>query len=676
MAAAVIRPGWTAFLHIQILAANLSTARPAAHVPLVDSPRFSGNGVSVEKSALVETLEKIATLLELKAENPFKIRAYTNAARSLETWGGNVGDLADPATLEKIPGIGKGIATVILELLETGASKFFNELRAEYPADILELFTLPGLGAKKIKALHEKLAVSSIAGLQAACEADRVAQLPGFGKTTQEKICRAIADRTKHAGSFTLGSIASEAETLQDYLRGLDDALHVCIAGSYRRRKEIARDLDFVVATSAPEAITRAFVAHPLVESVLLQGATKTSVRLRSRIQCDLRVVTSAEYPFALNYFTGSKEHNVVVRNRALQRGWTLNEYRLAAVSMSDSAQGDGGTGILPVGKRGVPPGGSQPAGKMPAGPTGETPVLPARRPRAVKRAAEPIPAIHDETELYRSLGLDYIPPELRENCGEFEAAAAGRLPRLIEKENLRGTFHCHTTASDGRNSLEEMAEAAEALGLQYLGIADHSRSSIQARGLDEARLRAQLGAIRGLNGERKNFRIFAGVECDILRDGSLDFPDEILAQLDYVVASIHSAFTISETEMTERIIRAISNPYVTMLAHPTGRLLLRRDAYAVNIPAVIDAAAETGTWIEINAAPKRLDLDWRWWPLAKEKGVKCVINPDAHAVDRLQELWFGIGVARKGWLTKADVVNCLPLGQIEAELARKRNSG
>ena len=242
-------------------------------------------------------------------------------------------------------------------------------------------------------------------------------------------------------------------------------------------------------------------------------------------------------------------------------------------------------------------------------------------------------------------------------------------MPRLIETENLRGTFHCHTTASDGHNSLEEMAAAAQELGLQYLGIADHSRSSIQAHGLDQARLRAQTAAIRALNKSFDGFRLFAGVECDILRDGSLDFDDETLAELDYVVASIHSAFTLSEAEMTRRIIRAMNNRFVTMLAHPTGRLLLKRDPYAVDIPALLDAAAETGTWIEINAAPKRLDLDWRWWPLAKEKGVKCVINPDAHRTERLQELWFGIGVARKGWLTKTDVMNCLPLGKIESRV-------
>ena len=585
----------------------------------------------MDKATIADVLEKIATLLELKGENPFKIRAYVNAARSLETWGGNIADLANEEVLEKIPGIGKAIAAKIKELVETGSLKFFDELRAEFPADILELFTLPGLGAKKIKALHEKLQVSSIAQLHEACVAGRVADLPGFGKTTQDKLCKAIDERQKYSGSFQLGKIAGEAEQLQNDLRAHPEALHVCIAGSYRRRKEIVRDLDFIVATNAPAEISALFVQHPLAESVIAHGPTKSSVRLRSGIQCDLRVVTAAEYPFALNYFTGSKEHNIEVRSRALKRGWTLNEYRLGEVEKADGRAG------------------------------------------RIRRLPDDVPTIREEADLYRALDLDYVPPELRENCGEFDAAAAGKLPRLLEAENLRGTFHCHTTASDGRNSLEEMAAAAQELGLQYLGIADHSRSSIQARGLDEARLRVQLAMIRKLNEQFENFRLFAGVECDILRDGSLDFPDAILADLDYVVASVHSAFTLSEAEMTKRVIRALENPHVTMLAHPTGRLLLKRDPYAIDIPAVIEAAAETGTWTEINAAPKRLDLDWRWWPLAKEKGVKCVINPDAHGTERLQDLWFGVGVARKGWLTRDDVMNCLPLGKIEKALGTKR---
>ncbi len=589
------------------------------------------------KSQIAQVLEEIATLLELKDENPFKIRAYANAARSLETFGGNLGDLQDEEALAKIPGIGKAIAAKIKELGATGKLKYLEELRAEFPAAILELFSISGLGAKKIKALYEQLHVSSIEQLREACESGKVAELPGFGETTQTKISEAIARRAKHSGHFQFGQIAAETESLRGDLAAHPDTLQVDVAGSYRRRREIVRDVDLVVATKKPGSITEFFVKHPSVESIIAQGPTKTSVRLRSGIQCDLRVVTSAEYPFALNYFTGSKEHNIEMRSRALQRGWTLNEYRLA---------------------------------KLPPDPKSKK----VRAGRTVNKPPAKIPTVREEADLYRALGLDFVPPELRENCGEFEAAVNHSLPRLIEKENLRGTFHCHTVASDGHNTLEEMAEAAQELGLEYLGIAEHSKSSIQAHGIDAAKLKAQAAAIRKSNKKFDGFRIFAGVECDIMRDGKLDFDDEILAELDFVVASVHSVFNLSEAEMTKRVIRAMENRYVTILAHPTGRLLLKREPYSIDIPAVIEAAAATGTWIEINAAPKRLDLDWRWWPLAKEKGVKCVINPDAHRTERLQDLWFGVGVARKGWLTKADVVNCLPLGKIEAALATKRS--
>jgi DNA polymerase (family 10) len=584
------------------------------------------------KTEIAAVLEQVAALLELKGENPFKIRAYTNAARSLDTFGGNISNLEDPEELSKIPGIGKSIAEKIKELAATGSLKYLEELRTEFPAAILELFSISGLGAKKIKALYDQLQVSSIEQLRQACETGRVAQLPGFGETTQARICKAIEERAKHSGYFQLGQIASEAETLRSDLAGHPDALQVDVAGSYRRRKEIVHDIDFVVATKEPEAVMEFFIAHPLVESIIAQGPTKSSVRLRSGVQCDLRVVSSAEYPFALAYFTGNKEHNIELRSRALRRGWTLNEYRL---------------------------------GPLPPDPK-------AKKIRAGRASAKKIPKVRDETDLYRALDLDFVPPELRENSGEFEAAEKHTLPKLIEQENLRGTFHCHTTASDGHNSLEEMAGAAQELGLEYLGIADHSRSSIQAHGIDEAQLRAQIATIRKLNKKFNGFRLFAGLECDILRDGSLDFPDEVLSELDFVVASIHSVFNLSEADMTRRVIRAIENPFVTMLAHPTGRLLLRREPYAIDIPAVLDAAARTDTWIELNAAPKRLDLDWRWWPLAKQKGVKCVINPDAHRTERLQDLWFGIGIARKGWLTSADVMNCLPLGKIETALRAK----
>ena len=583
------------------------------------------------KEEIAGVLEQIATLLELKNENPFKIRAYTNAARAIETFGGNVTDFQDEDVLSKIPGIGKSIALKIKELAANGSLKYLEELSAEFPSGILELFSLPGLGAKKIKALHDKLQISSIEQLRKACETGRVAELPGFGETTQQKLCDIIAKRAAHAGSFQLGQVAAEAESLRSDLAAHSDALQVDLAGSYRRRKEIVHDLDLLVATKKPESVTKFFVSHPLVESIIAQGPTKSSVRLRSGAQCDLRVVSTTEYPFALAYFTGNKEHNIELRSRALQRGWTLNEYRFAA---------------LPVDPK-------------------------AKKKTPVRR----IPKVHDEADVYRAVDLDFIPPELRENWGEFEAAENHALPTLIEKENLRGAFHCHTTASDGHNSIEEMADAAQELGLDYLGIADHSRSSTQAHGIDEAKLRFQIASIRTLNKKLRDFRLFAGVECDILRDGSLDFPNEILSELDYVVASVHSVFNLSEADMTRRVIRAMENPFVTMLAHPTGRLLLKRDPYQIDIPKILDAAVRTGTWIELNAAPKRLDLDWRWWPLAKQKGVKCVINPDAHRTERLQDLWFGIGIARKGWLTRADVMNCLTLGKIEDSLRAKRES-
>jgi DNA polymerase (family 10) len=589
------------------------------------------------KSQIADVLQEIATLLELKDENPFKIRAYANAARSLETFGGNLADLQDEEALAKIPGIGKAIAAKIKELAATGSLKYLDELRAEFPAAILDLFSISGLGAKKIKALYEQLHISSIEQLREACESGRVAQLPGFGETTQAKISTAIEQRAKHSGYFQFGQIAAEAESLRRDLAAHADVLRVDVAGSYRRRREIVRDVDLVVATKKPAAITEFFVKHALVESIIAQGPTKTSVRLRSGIQCDLRVVSSAEYPFALNYFTGSKEHNIEMRSRALQREWTLNEYRLARLPPDPKAK------------------------KVRAG-------------GAVRKSTIKIPTVREEADLYRALGLDFVPPELRENCGEFEAAENHSLPRLLERENLRGTFHCHTVASDGHNTLEEMAAAAQELGLEYLGIAEHSKSSIQAHGIDAAKLRSQIGAIRKLNKKLDGFRVFAGVECDILRDGKLDFEDEILAELDFAVASIHSVFNLSEAEMTKRIIRAMENPFITILGHPTGRLLLKRDPYLVDVPAVLETAAATGTWIELNAAAKRLDLDWRWWPLAKRKGVKCVINPDAHRTERLQDLWFGVGIARKGWLTKSDVMNCLPLGKIESALQAKRS--
>lgn len=577
----------------------------------------------MNKDEIAAIFENIARLLELKGENPFKIRAYTHAARALETLSEPLDTLIAEDRLTAVDGIGKATGEKITELSTAGRLAYYDNLRDEFPPDILTLFDLQGLGAKKIKVLWDSLRIDSITKLERACKSGSVAELPGFGEKTATNILKAIEHIRKFAGAFRFGDIAALASSLLEDLRGHPDVNLAQIAGSFRRKKEVVRDLDFIVSSRNAESVMTFFTTHPLVESILANGATKSSVVLKNGIQCDLRVVRGEEFPFALNYFTGSKEHNVRMRSRALARGWSLNEYRFS--------------------------------------------------PAEGKELLEPIPEIHEENDIYRALGLDPVEPELRENMGEIEAAENHKLPRLIEWSNLRGTFHNHTTASDGRASLEDMVHAAKELGLDYIGIADHSKSSFQANGLDEKRLADQVEKIRELNALDPDFRIFTGIECDILKDGSLDFSDEILSSLDYVVASVHSSFTMPGPEMTARIIRAISNPHVTMLGHLTGRLLLSRDSYQLDVPAIIEAAAATGTIIELNANPRRLDMDWRWWPLAREKGVKCSINPDAHTTEGLQDIIFGVGIARKGWLTKSDVVNTQSLTAIEATLQAKR---
>jgi DNA polymerase (family 10) len=577
----------------------------------------------MNKDEIAGVFENIARLLELKGENPFKVRAYTHAARALETLSEPLETVIAEERLTAVDGIGKATGEKIIELSAHGRLDYYDHLREEFPPDILTLFDIQGLGAKKIKVLWDTLKIHSVTSLERACKNGSVAVLPGFGEKTSANILKGIEHMRSHAGEFRFGDVAHLAEGLLEDLRGHPDVNLAQIAGSFRRKKEIVRDLDFIVSTKHPETVMAFFTAHPLVENVLAHGATKSSVILKSGIQCDLRAVTGPEFPFALNYFTGSKEHNVRMRSRALSRGWSLNEYRFSAA--------DG------------------------------------------RELLQPLPEIHEEADIYRALDLDPVEPELREDRGEIDTAEKHKLPLLIEWSNLRGTFHNHTNASDGRATLEDMVAAAKELGLEYLGIADHSKASFQANGLDEKRLAAQVVRIAELNAADSDFRIFAGTECDILKDGTLDFPDEVLATLDYVVASVHSSFTMPEAEMTKRIIRAMENPHVTMLGHLTGRLLLSRDPYQVNIPAILDAAAATGTIIELNANPRRLDMDWRWWPLAKEKGVKCAINPDAHSTSGLQDLIFGVGIARKGWLTKSDVINTLPLARIESVLKAKR---
>lgn len=574
------------------------------------------------REAAAQIFERIALLMELKGENPFKIRAYRTGAEIVESHPDDLLRLAQENRLDGVKGLGEALRDKLHELATTGRLEFYEKLRAEFPAGLPELFEISGLGPKKIAVLHRELGVGSVADLRRVCENGEAARLSGFGDKTVAKILASIAFREQHASEFRIDQVYGLAMGLLDTLRALPQVARAEVCGSFRRGKETVHDLDFLAASKQPQAVIEAFCALPQVRSVIARGDTKASVHAEDGVQCDLRVVSNAEFPFALVYFTGSKEHNVALRQRALDRGWSLNEYAFTPVASG---------------------------------------------------AGDPPPEVHEEADVHRALGLDFIEPELRENVGEFEAAEAGRLPDLVKLENLRGVFHNHTTASDGHASLREMAEAARELGLQYLGIADHSKSSFQANGLDERRLRAQMREIRELNEEFEGeFRIFAGTEVDILKDGSLDFADEVLAGLDYCVASVHNVFNLPEAEMTRRIIRAIENPYVTMLGHLTGRLLLQRPSYAVDVPAVIEAAAATGTIIELNASAWRLDMDWRWWRLAKEKGVRCSINPDAHSTRGLQDVLFGVRAARKGWLTRRDVINCLPLGQVEKALRAK----
>lgn len=574
----------------------------------------------MNREEMAGVLEKIALLLELKGENPFKVRAYRQGAEVVLAMEEDVVELAKNDELKGVKGIGEALRDKLGELAKTGKLEFYETLKEEFPSTIFDLFEVQGLGPKKIKALYEELGVVSLEKLKAACLEGRVATLAGFGEKTQSKILVGIAANEKFADRFLLGKIGIVVEGILEMLRMHPEISRVAVAGSYRRAKETVGDLDFLVATKEGALVCEDFTTLPEVESVIACGETKASVRLKNGMHCDLRAVKNSEFPFALQYFTGSKEHNVALRSLALKKGWSLNEYGLNPVSED------------------------------------------------VER-----PVVEDEKDIYRLLGLQFIEPELRENRGEIEAAAETQLPRLVELMNLRGTFHNHTTASDGRDTLEGMVDEAMDLGLQYLGISDHSKSSIWANGLDEERLLAQIAEIRNLEKSLNGFRIFAGNEVDILKDGSLDFSDDILAQLDFCVASVHSLMNMDEQTMTERICRAMENEHVTMLGHATGRLLLKRDAYAVDHARIIDCAAATRTVIELNCSPMRMDMDWRWWKRARDKGVLCSINPDAHSRAALHYLGQGVRIARKGWLRREDVLNTLSVKEIEAFLAKPK---
>ena len=580
----------------------------------------------MDKERVAEILVEIGTFLELKGENPFKTRAYQNGARIIEGLNEPLQKLVAEERLGELKGIGDALQQKITELVTTGKLKYYDELKASVPAGLVAMLDIPSLGPKKIIALNKHLGVDSIEKLEAACKAGKVAELDGFGEKTQTKLLEGIAHRRLYAQRSRLDDALDAAEPVLDSLRQHPDVIRCSTAGSLRRWRETIGDVDFLVSSKQPANIIEYFVAQPGILSVSAKGDTKASVILAGGIQADLRVVSDEEFPFALAYFTGSKEHNIVMRQRAIARGLRLNEYGLFKSKEE------------------------------------------TRDPKLRVACAT-------EEEIYSALDLAYVPPEMREDHGEFADAEKGKLPKLIEWTDLKGALHNHSTWSDGHNTLEEIAAHMEELGLQYWAVTDHSRASYQAKGLDPQRVREQLKAIAVVNkkfaDDGSDFRLLTGSEVDVLKD-KLDFDDDLLAELDVVVASLHVPSN-NEADNTKRLIRAAENKYVHMLGHLTGRLLLEREAYPVNQEAVIDACAETGTWIELNCNPWRMDLDWRKWFYARSKGVKCVINPDAHRNGDAGYLRLGVGVARKAWLTKADVINTLPLDKLRKELAKKR---
>jgi DNA polymerase (family X) len=570
----------------------------------------------MDKKEIARILEEIGQLLEISGDNPFKIRAYYNGARVIESVTEDLPELVRKGSLKKIKGIGEGLALVITELVQKKGSAFYEELKGSFPEGFLELLHIQSLGPKRIRVLYQDLKIENVDDLEKACQENRLEKLDGFGKRSQAKILEALKHRKKTRGYFLVSQAASDSEAFVAYLKKKKGIRRIEVAGSFRRRNEIVHDVDILVSTTSPKRIHEAFVSYPEVDQVLAKGATKSSVLLTSGMQADLRTVTNAQYPYALYYFTGSKEHNVATRLIAKRRGLKISEY-----------------GVF-KGKK----------------------LLRCR----------------DEKGIFKTLGLRYVPPELRENGGEIEAAQKGKLPTLVTDDDIRGIFHVHSTYSDGADSLEAMVRRASELGYEYVGISDHSQTATYAHGLSAARVKKQHKELDRLQKKYKKIRIFRGIESDILSDGALDYPDRVLRSFDFVIGSIHSRFQMDEKAMTFRICTAMSHPRMTLWGHPTGRLLLGRAGYAVHYGRIFQVAKENGVAIEINANPYRLDLDWRVCREAKEQGLKMCINPDAHELGGFEDVTHGVGIARKGWLEKKDVLNTMTVKQMEQYLRNR----
>lgn len=571
----------------------------------------------VHNADVAVILNRIGDLLEIQDANPFRVRAYHNAARTISSLTEPVAAMIGRSEdLSKLPAIGKDLAGKIAELVNTGHLALLDELEGKTPTGLLEVMKIPGLGPKRVEALHKSLGVDSLKSLAKAVKEGRLKTVPGFGAKTQENIRKALAAMRRAAPERLRRAAAMEiAEPLLEYLGMTPGVIHSCIAGSYRRRQDTVGDLDILVTGTANCPVIDRFVGYEDVDRVLSQGKTRSSVVLRNGLQVDLRLVPEASFGAALHYFTGSKAHNIAVRAMGQDRGLKINEY-----------------GVF-RGKRRI-------AGRT-------------------------------EAEVYKAVGLPYIEPELREARGELEAAAKGRLPRLVTIADIRGDLHVHTRASDGRATIQEMAKAAQARGYKYLAITDHSRRVTVAHGLDAKRLRAQMREIDRLNERLKGITIFKSVEVDILEDGSLDLPDAVLKELDFTVCAVHSGFGLSRKRQTERILRAMDNPLFSILAHPTGRLIGERPAYDVDMERLMKAARERGCIIEVNSQPERMDLNDIHCRLAKEAGVKVAISTDSHAPSQLGLIGFGVDQARRGWIGPDDVVNTCSLRELRKLLRR-----
>ncbi|HKK56625.1 DNA polymerase/3'-5' exonuclease PolX [Marinobacter sp.] len=570
----------------------------------------------MHNAEIARKFHELADLLEIQNANPFRVRAYRNAASVVEGSSRPLEDrVADGEDLSAIKGIGEDLAGKIEELVKTGDLPQLEELQKDVPGQLSELMRLDQLGPKRTRAIHDELGVSSLKQLQEAAEAGKIRELSGFGAKTEKKILEQVSKLGDRDQRTRLGEAEQVATPLVKYLSELDEVTSIEVAGSYRRRKETVGDLDIVVACADSKPVMDRFTSHPDVAKVASKGKTRATVYLKSGLQVDLRVVREASFGAALHYFTGSRAHNVAIRKMAVKAKLKINEY-------------------------GVFRGRKRIAGKT-------------------------------EEEVFEQVNLPWIPPELRENNGEIEAALENRLPDLVQEDDIRGDLHMHTSATDGRNSLREMAEAARDLGYEYIAITDHSKRLTMANGLDARRLRQQIAAIDKLNDELHGIRVLKGIEVDILEDGRLDLADDVLDELDITVCSIHSRFELSKKQQTERVLRAMDNPHFNILGHPTGRLINKREAYQIDLKAIIEAAAERGCCLELNAQPSRLDLAGRYASMLREAGVLGSVSTDAHATNHLGFMHLGVAQARRGWMEKKHLLNTRTLKQLKKILVR-----